>query len=539
MNQSNESTTLTATQKRQMTISLLVYAMLIMSVGAFLSRIGQGDLLDVTWIAHSGSQGLMFIPLLITLIVMHVLQPRLNAFRLLMGAASYIIADGAANSLANGNAPHFVIAIVCAFVVDGCFSYTTQRIKKTSVLAVIFIVASFFAALVVGAIIGAIWPDVTSAIYQLSASTTETGSMGLFLFGLFNRLLIPFGLHHAFDGFTWFDYGQCQLVIVEPIKQLSGLDRLCVSSDVYSTLNVGVSHTFNFATGSISAVIKELPQQVVNGDLDRFYAGDLDAGKYMAGLYPSLSVGLPMMVLAILARTPQNVRQPYFASVLLLVVFSALTGVSEPLEFLLLVLSPLLFVVHALLTGCLMLVCYSLDLRLAVNYSSGWLDLFSNVSLLQNTVTWCVLFVATAVIYWFVTRLLSSSFSISLPELTLKLQPEQGKGIAEGFERTRTQTTSFSAPRVHSATELASHYLSALGGGDNLTGLDTCITRLRITLKDRKHVNESLLSNLGVKGVVKLGENHIQLIIGPAAENIGEEMKSMVDGLKSNQEVDN
>ncbi|MEH6453576.1 MAG: glucose PTS transporter subunit EIIB, partial [Psychromonas sp.] len=193
---------------------------------------------------------------------------------------------------------------------------------------------------------------------------------------------------------------------------------------------------------------------------------------------------------------------------------SFFTGVTEPLEFSFMFVAPLLYVVHAVLTGISVYIAASMQWMAGFGFSAGLVDmvLSSQNPLAKQWYMLLVQGVAFFAIYYFV-------FTALIKGLNLKTPGREDDEVDDA-----------AAPGIKVSTdadEVAAQYVSALGGLDNLEVIDACITRLRLTLSDRSLIKESELKALGAMGVVKLGENNLQVIIGPQAESIANRMKAV------------
>jgi PTS system N-acetylglucosamine-specific IIC component len=181
--------------------------------------------------------------------------------------------------------------------------------------------------LVLALFVGIGFPLIDAAINRMSYGLASSGALGLFLFGLFNRLLLVTGLHHILNNVVW------------------------------------------FVLGSYGGA---------NGDLRRFFAGDPAAGAFMAGFFPVMMFGLPAACLAMYHCARPDRRKAVGGMLLSLSLTSLLTGVTEPIEFSFMFLAPALYAVHAVLTGAAMVVMNALGVRLGFGFSAGLLDYLLN-----------------------------------------------------------------------------------------------------------------------------------------------------------------
>jgi PTS system N-acetylglucosamine-specific IIC component len=296
------------------------------------------------------------------------------------------------------------------------------------------------------------------------------GATGAGIYAFFNRMLIPIGLHHALNSVFWFDVA-------------------------------GINDIPNFLGGAKSLAEGKAVVGIT--------------GMYQAGFFPIMMFGLPGAALAIY-QTAKTKNKEKVASIMIAAAFSAFfTGVTEPLEFAFMFVAPLLYVLHALLTGISVFIAASMHWIAGFGFSAGLVDMVLS-SRNPLAVQWYMLLlqgIAFFFIYYFVFRMVISRFNLKTP----------------GREEDDTVDSSSAIQGVVATnrSELAKQYLKALGGHDNLLSIDACITRLRLTLRDRSVVSERVLRALGASGVVKLGENNLQVVLGPLAEIIAGEMKKI------------
>jgi len=315
------------------------------------------------------------------------------------------------------------------------------------------------AAIGVGVLAGYFWHFAQSGIDAFSNAIIGLKEVGTFIYGTLNRLLIPLGLHHILNSVFWFQLGE-------------------------------FTH------------VKDGVEVVANGDLHRFFAGDKTAGVYMSGFYIVMMFGLPAMAYAIYLNTPKSNRKKVGAVLAGVAFTSFLTGITEPLEFLFLFVAPLLFVLHALLTGLALAFAQMFDIHAGFGFSAGFIDYVINYKLATNPLLILPLGAVFAIIY-FVT----SYYTIKLFKLK----------IFEDDNSNNTLTT-------HSNDE-AQAFIDALGGKENIVDTDACITRLRMAVKDSSHLDDAMFTSLGAKGVIRPNKTSIQIVLGTKAEKIAEKIK--------------
>ena len=252
-------------------------------------------------------------------------------------------------------------------------------------------------------------------------------------------------------------------------------------------------------------------------DLGNFWAGTGTQGVtgiYMTGFFPVMMFGLPAGALA-MYHTAKDSKKKATAGILLAAALSSFfTGVTEPLEFAFMFLAPGLYVVHAILTGISMFVCALLPVRAGFNFSAGLVDwvLSFKAPMAENPMILIVIGLVFAALYYASFRFMIVKFNLMTP------------GREEDEVEVKVNTKA-------SFDELAIKYVQYLGGTDNLVKIDNCITRLRLEVNDASLVNEKGLKELGAKGVIKLNNNSIQVIVGTNVQFVADSIKKSVNSV--------
>ncbi|MFF3024782.1 maltose/glucose-specific PTS transporter subunit IIBC [Gottfriedia sp. NPDC057948] len=316
---------------------------------------------------------------------------------------------------------------------------------------------------VVGIIIPMIWPIFAIAITGIGSLIQKSGVFGPFLFGAGERLLLPFGLHH---------------ILVAMIR-------------------------FTEAGGT-----EVVNGQTVSGALNIFYA-QLKAGAPISpsataflsqGKMPTFMFGLPAVALAIYHTARPENRNKIKGLLISGVIATFVTGITEPIEFLFLFVSPPLYFIHVILTGLGFMVMALLHLTIG-NTDGGILD-FIIFGVLQGVKTkWYLVPIVGAIwftVYYSVFRYAILKFNLKTPGREEKIDDQQSE-----------------EPLVKGTNAQALKILTALGGKENIQSLDNCITRLRLVVDNMNIVNEKVLKDCGALGVVKLDEHNLQVVIGP------------------------
>ena len=447
----------------------------VLPVAALLLRFGQPDLLNVPFIAQAGGAIFDNLALIFAIGVASSWSKDNAGSAALAGAVGYFVMTKAMVTI-NPEINMGVLAGIITGLVAGAVYNRWAGIKLPDFLSFFggkrFVpIATGFFCLILAAIFGYVWPPVQHAIHSGGEWIVSAGALGSGIFGFINRLLIPTGLHQVLNTIAWFQIGE-----------------------------------FTNAAGA-----------VFHGDINRFYAGDGTAGMFMSGFFPIMMFGLPGAALAMYFAAPKE-RRPMVGGMLLSVAVTAfLTGVTEPLEFLFMFLAPLLYLLHAVLTGISLFIATALGIHAGFSFSAGAIDYVLMYSLpAASKNVWMLL--VMGVVFFFVYFLL---FSAVIRMFNLKTPGREDKAADVVTEEANSNTE-------EGLTQLATSYIAAVGGTDNLKAIDACITRLRLTVGDSAKVNDAACKRLGASGVVKLNKQTIQVIVGAKAESIGDEMKKVV-----------
>ncbi|TKU35069.1 PTS N-acetyl glucosamine transporter subunit IIABC [Citrobacter sp. wls718] len=447
----------------------------VLPVAALLLRFGQPDLLNVAFIAQAGGAIFDNLALIFAIGVASSWSKDSAGAAALAGAVGYFILTKAMVTI-NPAINMGVLAGIITGLVGGAVYNRWSGIKLPDFLSFFggkrFVpIATGFFCLVLAAIFGYVWPPVQNAIHAGGEWIVGAGALGSGIFGFINRLLIPTGLHQVLNTIAWFQIGE-----------------------------------FTNAAGA-----------VFHGDINRFYAGDGTAGMFMSGFFPIMMFGLPGAALAMYFAAPKA-RRPMVGGMLLSVAITAfLTGVTEPLEFLFMFLAPLLYLLRALLTGISLFVATLLGIHAGFSFSAGAIDyvLMYNLPAASKNV-WML--VAMGLVFFVIYFVL---FSAVIRMFNLKTPGREDKDDEIVTDEANSNTE-------EGLAQLATSYIAAVGGTDNLKAIDACITRLRLTVVDSAKVSDAMCKRLGASGVVKLNKQTIQVIVGAKAESIGDEMKKVV-----------
>jgi PTS system N-acetylglucosamine-specific IIC component len=311
------------------------------------------------------------------------------------------------------------------------------------------------AGLLLALILGFGWPVLERGMDAMSQAVLSAGSLGGFLYGVLNRVLIITGLHHIINNVAWFLIGD-----------------------------------YNGVTG----------------DLQRFFAGDPQAGSFMSGFFPVMMFGLPAACLAMYHTALPERRKAVGGLLFSMGLTSFLTGVTEPIEFSFMFLAPALFGLHALLTGISMAVMGWLNVHLGFGFSAGMFDYVLNYSLATRPLLLLPVGALYFALYYGVFRYCIVRFGL--------------KTLGREDEPVNT------AAVVPEHTTPAAGWVHALGGRANVLSMDACATRLRITVADDATVSDKQLKQLGALGVIRPGKGSVQVVVGLHADQLAGEIRA-------------
>lgn len=324
-----------------------------------------------------------------------------------------------------------------------------------------------FVMMAVSFILLYVWPHIFNALVAFGESIKDLGAIGAGIYGFFNRLLIPVGLHHALNSVFWFD--------------VAGIN------DIPTFLGGAKSLAEGTATIGVT-------------------------GMYQAGFFPVMMFGLPGAALAIYQCAKPSQKAKVASIMLAGALASFFTGITEPLEFSFMFVAPVLYVLHAILTGISVFIAATMHWIAGFGFSAGLVDMVLS-SGNPLAVNWYMLILQGLVffvIYYFVFRVAIKAFNLK----TL------------GREEETTQEAKAEPVANQSREQRAEQFIEALGGAKNFNTVDACITRLRLTLVDHNNIDEAKLKALGSKGNVKIGNDGLQVILGPEAELVAEAIKA-------------
>ncbi|WP_434632269.1 N-acetylglucosamine-specific PTS transporter subunit IIBC [Chromobacterium sp. CV08] len=440
----------------------LMLPIAVLPVAGLLLRLGQPDLLGIKIMAQAGDAIFGNLALIFAIGVAVGFAKDNNGTSGLAGAIGYLVLTAVLKVL-DDKINMGVLSGILSGLVAGYLYNRYKDIKLPSYLAFFggkrFVpIVTGFGMLVLGAVLGYVWPPVQHGIDSVGKWLIATGEVGVFFYGVLNRILIVTGLHHILNNIVWFQVGD-----------------------------------FTTAAGKL-----------VHGDLTRFFAGDKTAGMFMAGMFPVMMFGLPAACLAMYRTAKPENRAAVGGLLFSMALTAMLTGVTEPVEFAFMFLAPVLYGIHAVLTGLSMAVMQMLGVKLGFGFSAGLFDYVINYGIATKP----LLLLPVGAVYFAVYYAL---FVFFIRKFDLKTPGREDVAVA--------------VAAVGAGTGRARAFIAALGGAGNLKSVDACTTRLRLQVASNDKVDEAALKALGSRGLIRPAAGSVQVVLGPEADLIADEIR--------------
>ena len=356
-------------------------------------------------------------------------------------------------------------------------------------------IVSSIVYLVVGIAMFYIWPVIQSGIAQLGQLVLKSGYAGTWIYGIIERALIPFGLHHVF----YMPFWQTEL----------GGSMIIDGVMVQGAQNIFFAELASKATEQFS----------------------VSATRFMSGKFPFMIFGLPAAAFAMYKTARPEKKKLAGGLLLSAALTSMLTGITEPLEFTFLFVAPVMYIVHCILAGLSYMLMHIFGVGVGMTFSGGAIDLTLFGILQGNAKTnwiWIVIIgLIYAVVYYLVFYFMIKKFNYKTPgreadDEETKLYTRKDMEVKKAADK----NTGDSFDRVSALI------LKGLGGKSNLSDVDCCATRLRITVANPDLVNDKLLKESGASGVIHKG-NGVQIIYGPQVSVVKSNLEDFLDSADS------
>ena len=328
--------------------------------------------------------------------------------------------------------------------------------------------------LIVGILMFYAWPPVQAGIYKVGEIVLQSGYAGTWVYGLMERLLIPFGLHHVF---------------YLPFWQTAVGGTAVVAGQLVE----GAQNIF-FA-------------ELATPGIEHF---SVSATRFMSGKFPLMIFGLPGAALAMYKCAKPEKRKVAGGLLLSAALTSILTGITEPIEFTFLFVAPVLYGIHCVFAGLAYMFMHILNVGVGMTFSGGFIDLFLFGILQGNAKTNWIWIIIVGIVYFVVYYLL---FSFLIKKLDLKTPGREDNEEVKLYRRSDVDAKK-KENGEETTDELSAMICQGLGGKKNISDVDCCATRLRCTVNNAELVNDALLKQTGASGVVHKGLG-VQIIYGP------------------------
>lgn len=481
-------------QSLMLPISILPVAGLLLGIASFIDSgaiNGEGNSV-ANFLASGGLAVIDSLPILFAVGLAFGMSKDKNGAAALSGLVSFLvvtnvlstesmaktlhIAEGKVD-LAFGDISNVFVGIICGLVTAAIYN----RFKDTKLpTAFAFFsgkrlvpILSAATMLVISVALMFIWPPVYNSLIMFGEFISKLGPTGAGLYGFFNRLLLPFGLHHALNQVFWFDIA-------------------------------GINDIANFWSS--------------NGEQGI-------TGRYQAGLFPIMMFGLPAAALAIWKNAEKRNKKVVGSLMLAAGLASFITGITEPLEFSFLVAAPLLFGIHAVLTGISLFIAAMFHWTAGFTFSAGLIDYLLSLSIpiANKPIMLLVLGLVMGVIYFLVFDFAIRIFNLKTPgrDGLMEEAVKQDPSLAENGEGSLGKDGELN---VSNKTKLI---YEAIGGKDNIEAIDHCATRLRLTLNDTGIVDQEKIKKSGALGNKIISDKNIQIIIGTDVQFTADELMQM------------
>ncbi|MBS6955080.1 MAG: N-acetylglucosamine-specific PTS transporter subunit IIBC [Enterocloster asparagiformis] len=409
---------------------------------------------------HDGTAGLA--GLVSWLMITHLLSP--GVVQTLAGIAPDTIQGMAFAKIQNA-----MIGIIAGIIGSTCYN-KFKNTKLPDWLAFfsgkrcVAIITALF-SIIAAAILLFIWPVVFGGLTALGQSIAKMGAVGAGLYAFLNRLLIPFGLHHALNNVFWFD-------------------------------TIGLGDLSNFWAGKTSADVT------------------WSLGMYMSGFFPCMMFGVPGAALAMIHCAKSNKKKIAIGILASAALCAFVCGVTEPFEFAFMFMAPALYLVYAILYGIFTFVTVLLGFRAGFSFSAGATDLLFSSVLPAAAKTWMIipLGIAAFAVFYLVFRFMITTFDLKTP----------------GREDDDDVDDSSAKLANNDYTKVASIILEGLGGKENVKSVDNCITRLRLEINDYTKVDDKKIKSAGVAGVIRPSQKSVQVIVGTQVQFVADEFKKLL-----------
>ena len=444
----------------------------VLPAAGLLNRLGAPDVWNIPWMMQAGGVIFESLPLIFAIGVSVGIAEENNGISALAATVGYMILTRVAVSFDTS----IIIGVLGGILIGVMAGILYNKYKEIELPQFLgffggkrFVpIITSILALALGLLAGYVWPTIQEWLNILGISMGKAGAIGAFGFGVLNRLLIPFGLHHILNAVFWMELGN-----------------------------------FETASGIIA-----------KGDIARFFALDPTAGTYMTGFFPIMMFALPAACLAMITTAKRRKRKAVTGMLIGIAFTSFLTGITEPIEFLFMFLAPGLYLIHALLTGVSLALTTALGIRMGFNFSAGAIDYGLSFGISSKPLWILPIGLVFGVLYYVIFVFCIKKFNIPTPG---RINEDENRHEEPSFRET-----------VSGLSTKAKDIINAIGGKKNVEAVDACITRVRLSIKDDSKVNDEKLRKLGITAIMRMGEGNLQIVVGTIADPLVTQMKKIL-----------
>ena len=343
----------------------------------------------------------------------------------------------------------------------------------------------------VGILMFFVWPMVQAGINAVGTLVLNSGYVGTWIYGFMERLLIPFGLHHVFYIPFW---------------------------------QTAVGGTMEVAGKMIEGAQNIFFAQLADPSVKKFA---VEATRFMSGKFPLMIFGLPGAALA-MYKTADNKKKKMVSGLLLSAALtSMITGITEPLEFTFLFVAPLLYGIHCVLAGLSYALMHFFGVGVGMTFSGGLIDLFLFGVLQGNEKTNWVWVIIVGIFYFIIYYFL---FSFLIKKLNLRTPGRFDDEEVKLYKRSDLEKKSKNEKAKANKKDktVSSTIVKGLGGRENISDVDCCATRLRITVEEPTLVSKEILDTTNALGVIQKGHG-VQVIYGPSVSVIKSDLEEYLN----------
>ena len=351
--------------------------------------------------------------------------------------------------------------------------------------------------LVVGIVMFFVWPIIQMGIAALGNLVLSSGYIGTWIYGIIERALIPFGLHHVF----YMPFWQTEM----------GGSAVINGETIFGAQNIFFAELAN------------------SSNIDHF---SVSATRFMAGKFPFMIFGLPGAALAMYRCARPEKKQVAGGLLISAALTAMLTGITEPIEFTFLFVAPLMYAVHCVYAGLSYMLMHIFNVGVGMTFSGGIIDLTLFGILQGNSKTSWIWVVIVGIVYFFVYYF---TFYLMITKMDLKTpgreaDDEETKLFTRSDFKAKTGIGPDGKPTGSGgfSDPTSAMILKGLGGKKNLSDVDCCATRLRVTVIDSAKVSDAVLKQSGASGVIHKG-NGVQVIYGPQVAVIKSNLEDFMD----------